>query len=142
MTAGVGGSTFEAELARMAPMTEAVQPIAAEELQARIAKAQRLMRGEGIQALYLDTSTNLRYFTGVALNLTERLHGAVIPADGPPVLLSPAFEEPKTRELMQFDAGIRTWEGHKDPTALVIETLRSMGVSSGPLAVDPLTPLW
>jgi len=87
-----------------------VQPIAAEKLQARIAKAQRLMREEDIQALYLDTSTNLRHFTGVALNLTERLHGAVIPADGPPVLLSPAFEEPKTRELMQFDAGSRTWE--------------------------------
>jgi len=140
MTAGVGGSTFEAELARLAPMTKGVQPIAAAELQARIAKAQQLMREEGIQALYLDTSTNLRYFTGVALHLTERLHGAVIPADGPPILLSPAFEEPKTRELMQFDASIRTWEEHEDPTALVIETLRSMGVSSGTLAVDPLTP--
>jgi len=129
VTAGVGGSTSEAELAHLAPMTKAVQPIAAEELQARIAKAQRLMREEGIQALYLDTSTNLRCFTGAA-----------IPTDGPPVLLSPAFEEPKTRELMQFDAGIRTWEEHEDPTALVIETLRSMGVSSGTLAVDPLTP--
>jgi len=41
---------------------------------------------------------------------------------------------------MQFDAVIRTWEEHEDPTALVIETLRSMGVSSGTLAVDPLTP--
>ena len=140
MTLGVGGSTFDHELSRMVPMTDGVQPIAARELQARIAKAQHLMRGEGIQALYLDTSTNLRYFTGVALNLTERLHGAVIPADGPPILLSPTFEEPKTRELMPFDAAIRTWEEHEDPTALVIETLRGMGVSSGILAVDPLTP--
>ncbi len=140
MTAGVGGSTFEAELARMAPMTEGVQPIAAGELQARIAKAQRLMREQGIQALYLDTSTNLRYFTGVVLHLTERLHGAVIPAEGDIALLSPAFEEPKTRELMRFDAGIRTWEEHEDPTALVIETVRGMGYDGGTLAIDPLTP--
>ncbi|MGI4942166.1 MAG: M24 family metallopeptidase [Janthinobacterium lividum] len=140
MTAGVGGSTFKDELSRMAPMTDGAQSIAAEELKARIARAQHLMRQEGIQALYLDTSTNLRYFTGVALNLTERLHGALIPADGPPILLSPTFEKPKTRELMQFDADIRTWEEHEDPTALVIETLRGIGVSSGTLAVDPLTP--
>ena len=55
------------------------------------------MRAQGVDALYLDTSTNLRYFTGVALGLTERLHGAVIPAEGPIAYLSPAFEEPKTR---------------------------------------------
>ena len=140
MTAGVGGSSFEAELARMAPMAEGAQPIAPAELRARIAKAQALMRGAGIQALYLDTSTNLRYFTGVALHLTERLHGALIPADGLPVLLSPAFEAPKTRELMQFDADIRTWQEHEDPTALAIDTLRSMGCHGGTLGLDPLTP--
>lgn len=140
MTTGVGGSTFKDELSRMVSMTDGAQPIAAGELQARIAKAQHLMRQQGIQALYLDTSTNLRYFTGVALNLTERLHGAVIPADGAPILLSPTFEEPKTRELMQFDADIRTWEEHEDPTALVIETLRGIAIGSGTLAVDPLTP--
>ncbi len=140
MTAGVGGSTFEAELAAMSPMAADAQPTPPAELHARIAKAQSLMRAAGLDALYLDTSTNLRYFTGVALHLTERLHGALIPADGPPVLLSPAFEAPKTRELMQFDADIRTWEEHEDPTALVIETLRSIGCSGGTLGVDPLTP--
>ena len=82
MVLGVGGSDFETELARMAPMTGGVEPIGTEELQRRVAKAQALMREQGVDALYLDTSTNLRYFTGIALGLTERLHGAIIPAEG------------------------------------------------------------
>ena len=82
MVIGVGGSTFAAELERMTPMTGGVTPISVGELKQRVQKAQRLMREQKIDALYLDTSTNLRYFTGVALNLTERLHGAVIPCGG------------------------------------------------------------
>ena len=142
MVHGVGGSTFAAELDRMTPMTAGVQPITIEEYQARIAKAQRLMREQGVDALYLDTSTNLRYFTGVPLNLTERLHGAVIPAEGELAYLSPTFEEPKTRSLLRFGADIRCWEEHEDPTALVIETVRSQGYDSGTLALDPLAPFF
>ncbi len=142
MVQGVGGSRFAAELDRMKPMSEGVTPIAVEEYAARIAKAQRLMREQGIDALYLDTSTNLRYFTGVALGLTERLHGAVIPADGEIAYLSPAFEEPKTRTLLHLGADIRCWEEHEDPTALVIETVRSLGVASGTIAIDPATPFF
>jgi Xaa-Pro dipeptidase len=142
MVHGVGGSTFAAELDRMAPMTSGVQPITVEEYQGRVAKAQRLMREQGIDALYLDTSTNLRYFTGVPLNLTERLHGAVIPAEGEIAYLSPTFEEPKTRELLRFGADVRCWEEHEDPTALVIETVRSKGYESGTVALDPLAPFF
>ena len=141
MTLGVGGSTFEAELARMTPMAGA-EAIGVRELQARVEKAQRLMREQCIDALYLDTSTNLRYFTGVVLHATERLHGAVIPATGDVTYLSPNFEEPKTRELLRFGEDIRTWEEHEDPTALVIETVRSFGIPSGTIAIDPLTPFF
>ncbi len=67
MILGVGGSTFAAELAHMTPMTGDVVPITTEELAGRVAKAQALLREQGIEALYLDTSTSLRYFTGIAL---------------------------------------------------------------------------
>ena len=142
MVQGVGGSTFAAELDRMQPMTAGVQPIGVAEYQARIARAQGLMREQGIDALYLDTSTNLRYFTGIALGLTERLHGAVIPAEGEIAYLSPAFEEPKTRTLLRFGADIRCWEEHEDPTALVIDTVRSKGIDNGTLALDPAAPFF
>jgi Xaa-Pro dipeptidase len=142
MVLGVGGSTFEAELARMTNMAADAVPIGTEELQARVAKAQSLLRAQGIEALYLDTSTNLRYFTGIALNLTERLHGAIIPAQGEIAYLSPAFEEPKTREYLRFGDDIRCWEEHEDPTALVIETVRSKGYERGAIAIDPATPFY
>ena len=142
MVLGVGGSSFAAELARMTPMTGHAAPIGAEELQARVARAQAMLREQGIEALYLDTSSSLRYFAGIALGLTERLHGAVIPADGEIAYLSPAFEEPKTRTLLKFGSDIRVWEEHEDPTALVIETVRSMGYASGTLAIDPATPFY
>ncbi|MDQ2804905.1 MAG: Xaa-Pro peptidase family protein [Pseudomonadota bacterium] len=142
MVLGVGGSTFSAELGRMASMTGAAVPISTAELMQRIAKAQRLMREQGIDALYLDTSTNLRYFTGIPLGLTERLHGAVIPAEGALAYLSPVFEEPKTRAFLRFGDDIRCWEEHEDPTALVIETVRSKGCNSGTIALDPATPFF
>ena len=142
MTTGVGGSTPEAELAGMRPMRDGIVPIDDAERLRRIEQAQRLMREQGVQALYLDVSTNLFYFTGIRLRPSERLHGAIIPADGDIVYLSPAFEEPKTRELMHFGTDVRCWEEHEDPTALVIDTLRSLGHSSGTLAIDPMTPFF
>ena len=140
MVIGVGGSNFAAELARMAPMTGSAAPIGPVELRARVAQAQSHMRSQGVHALYLDSSTGLRYFTGLALNLSERLHGAIIPADGEIAYLSPAFEEPKTRALLQHGTDIRLWEEHEDAAALVIETVRSKGYDSGTLAIDPATP--
>ena len=142
MTLGVGGSSFEAELAKLKPIADGVEPIAVSEFKARIAKVQRMLREQGLQGLYLDTSTNLLYFTGIQLKLTERLHGAVIPAEGEIVYLSPAFEEPKTREYMRFGEDVRCWEEHEDPTALVVETIRSLGYESGSIALDPDTPFY
>ncbi|OYW67463.1 MAG: X-Pro dipeptidase [Bosea sp. 12-68-7] len=142
MTIGVGGSSFEAELAKLKPMTDGIEPIAVGEFKQRIAKAQTLMREQGLQALYLDTSTSLAYFTGIQLGLSERLHGAVIPVEGEIAYLSPAFEEPKTREYMKFGDDVRCWEEHEDPTELVVETIRSMGYESGQVGLDPQTPFF
>lgn len=142
MTIGVGGSSFEAELAKLKPMADGIEPIAVGEFRQRIANAQTLMREQGLQALYLDTSTSLAYFTGIQLGPSERLHGAVIPVEGEIAYLSPAFEEPKTREYMKFGDDVRCWEEHEDPTELVVETIRSMGYESGQVALDPQTPFF
>lgn len=142
MTTGVGGSSFEAELASMVPAVAGAVPIGADELQGRVATAQTMMRAQGEHALYLDTSSNLAYCTGISLKPTERLHGAVIPAEGEIAYLSPTFEEPKTRTMLRFGADIRVWQEHEDPTALVIETVRSQGYEDGTIAIDPATPFF
>jgi Xaa-Pro dipeptidase len=142
MTVGVGGSTIEAELEGMSSMRDGVQPISSDERLHRIEKAQQLMRAEGIQALYLDASSSLYYFTGMRLRGSERLHGVVIPSEGELTYLCPAFEEEKTRAMLQLGDDVRTWEEHEDPTALVVDTVRSHGHAHGTMAVDEATPFF
>ncbi len=142
MTIGVGGSTIEAELAAMTSRRGTAPAITEAERRGRIAKAQALMRKEEVNALYLDSSTSLFYFTGLKLRGSERLHGAVIPAEGEIAYICPAFEEAKIRAMLQLDGEILTWEEHEDPTALVIEAVRGKGHPHGRIAVDETTPFF
>ena len=65
MTVGVGVSDAATELAAFASERDAVPPIAVEEHERRVAAARALMEERGLEALWLDGSTNLAYFTGV-----------------------------------------------------------------------------
>ena len=142
MTTGVGGTTAEQELEKLRSMRAGVTPISIEERRARIEKAQSIMRDRGIQALYLDASSSLYYFTGTRFWASERLHGAVLPAQCEIAYLSPAFEEEKTRAMLILGDDVRVWEEHEDPAALVIDTARSMGIEKGTLALDEATPFF
>ena len=142
MTVGVGGSTAEAELAAMKNMRGDVPPIGVEERLQRIARAQAIMREKGIDALYLDVSSSMTYFTGLKFRRTERMHGAVLPAKGEIVYISPAFEVEKLKTMTSFGDKIAVWEEDEDPTAIVTETVRSLGYPSGTIAVDEATPFF
>jgi Xaa-Pro dipeptidase len=126
MTIGVGGSTAEAELARLKNMRGDVPAIGVDERLRRIDKAQRLMREKGVDALWLDVSSSLTYFTGLRMGRSERCHGAVLPARGDIVYLSPAFEVEKLRTLISFGDKVVAWEEDEDPTALLIDTVRGV----------------
>lgn len=115
-------------------------PISLEELHGRIAKLQSLLKGRNIKALYIDTSSSLVYFTGLALGASERMHGALIPASGAVIYISPAFEEPKIKTMIRVQGEIATWEEHEDPAALVIDIVSRLDASCTILAIDPLTP--
>ena len=106
MTQGIGGSTVAQELDRLEQVS-AYQPITIDERLDRIAKAQRLMFDQGVDALFLEATTSLAYFTGLRLWASERLHGAIIPADGEVIYISPAFEAEKTRAMLLFGSDIR-----------------------------------
>ena len=142
MTIGVGGSTVEAELAAMTSMRGDVPPIGDAERLGRIERAQALMREAGVDALWLDVSTSLTYFTGLKLGRSERLHGAVLPARGDLTYVCPAFEEEKLRTMLTIGDDVAVWEEHEDPTALVTETLRGKGIAAGTVGVDEATPFF
>src|SRR5207237_1404899 len=139
MTIGVGGSSAEKELAAMKNMRGAVRPIGVEERLQRIARAQAIMREKGIDALYLDVSSSMTYFTGLNFRRTERMHSAVLPAKGDIVYISPAFEVEKLKTMTSFGDKIEVWEEDDDPTAVVTETVRSLGYPKGVIAVGEAT---
>ena len=94
MTIGVGGSDMATELQTMRSMRGDMQPIGNEEREARIAKAQEMMRQQGIAALYLDASTSLYYFTGLRAGGRERKRPPRSPALHPPSRVPPAGPRP------------------------------------------------
>ncbi|KQQ74992.1 X-Pro dipeptidase [Rhizobium sp. Leaf321] len=132
--------SFEQSLAGFDNIAAAVPPISKEELNARIAKLQGLMRDGGVKAVYLDTSTSLTYFTAMTLGASERMHGAIIPSRGAPIYISPAFEEPKTQTLITIPGEIAVWEEHEDPARLVADLICSLAADGNILAFDSATP--
>ena len=130
MTVGVGGKTPEQALAGLAQMTEGMKPVGLDEYQSRIAKAQGLMREQGIAGLYLNAGSNLYYFTGVKWSPSERMVGAVLPANGALAYIAPAFEEGTIRDFREVDGFIHGWQEHESPYRLLLDMLAAMGVAA------------
>lgn len=139
MTIGVGGSTPEKELALLKNMTQGIEPINQEEYQARLSKAQTLMRDQGIAALYLNAGTNLQYFTGTCWYASERMVGAILPAEGNLYYIAPAFEQSTLEEYMVISGEVITWHEHQKPSESLITSLSTRGISQGTLAIDEST---
>ena len=144
MVQGVGGSTFAAELDRMVPMTGERRPDRCRGIPGPHRQGPaRLMREQGVDALYLDTSTNLRYFTGIALGLTERLHGAVIPAEGDIAYLSPSLrgtQDPHPAALRRRYTLLGRARGPDRPGNR--HGTQHRGYDSGTIGLDPAAPFF
>ena len=63
-------------------MTAGIVPITDDERRARIAKAQRLMAEQKIDAIFMEGGTSSFYFVGMRWGQSERTFGVVIPAKG------------------------------------------------------------
>src|SRR5271170_5397631 len=93
-----------------------------------------------LEALLLGPGTSLYYFTGIHWGLSERLLALVIPRTGQPVLLSPAFEEARMRELMRYPMDVRVWQEDQSPTQLIAETLVDKNIRSGRVGIEEALP--
>lgn len=115
-------------------------PIQLAELRARIAGLQARMAGAGVKAVWLDASSSLTYYTGLSLGLSERIHGALVPASGAMIYVSPQFEAPKLRTLLHLPGDIAVWEEHENPYDLIAARLAGFDAPGAGLALDPATP--
>lgn len=111
-------------------------PISRDARQARVARAQALMRQRGLAALLVEPGSSLVYFTGVRWSRSERLTCAIIPAEGEIGIITPFFEEPSVRESLAVPAEVRTWQEHEDPLALVAGWLRDRKLGSGIIGLE------
>jgi Xaa-Pro dipeptidase len=116
--------------------TAAPPPIREEERAERRAKAQRLMRERGIDALFVEPGPSLLYFTGVRWGRSERPFGMLLPREGDAILISPAFEVERAQNASGGRFEIRGWQEDESPYARIADTLREWGTSSGTVAVD------
>jgi Xaa-Pro dipeptidase len=127
-----------APVSGLSSLTGNVRPIDAEEHGARLAKLQRLMQQRKTGAMLIESGSTLEYFTGVRWWRSERTTAAVIPAEGPVVVVTPAFEEPSVRETLRVAADVRPWKEDESPFALLAGAWRDHG-HEGPLAIEPTT---
>ena len=117
-------------------MSAAARPIAKEERQARLAKAQNLMSEQKIRALLIEPGSSLEYFTGIRWRRSERSTVAIIPASGAVMVVTPAFEAPSIRETFEVGGDIRPWDEHENPFEKVVQCLRDRGIDSGLLCAE------
>jgi Xaa-Pro dipeptidase len=136
----LGTSSWEEELGKLTSQRDSVQPIGSAELLERIARLQQAMRARSVGAIYLDASTSTFYFTGLRLKHSERLHGVVLPAEGGPVYVTPAFEAMKLKTMITLPGEIVTWEENESPTALVVQVLDRLAGRERRVGLDPETP--
>lgn len=143
MTTGVGGSTAATELQTLHSLRADAVAIDRAEYRQRLDKLRAAMADDGIDALYLDATTSLRYFTGMLCYPSERLHGAIVSSRGELLYVCPAFEAQKTRAGMVVDGDFILWEEHEDPTAAVAAAaLKCSTQGRCALAIDPQTPFF
>jgi Xaa-Pro dipeptidase len=90
-------------------------------------------------ALFLSAGTSLYYFTGIRWNLSERLLGLLVPREGRPILVVPAFEEGRLREKLRFPLEVRVWQEDENPTKVAATALADRGIRSGVVGVEETT---
>ena len=117
-------------------MTGDVVPINLQEREARVEKAQRLLRENKIEALILDCGTSLQYFTGISWWPSERTMVAIIPSKGDIKYVCPGFEENRLRELIKIGKDVYAWQEDESPYKQMATALKDAGIQSGNVGIE------
>ncbi len=134
-------SSLPPAFASLKPLGDRVKPIRPEEYQQRVALAQKLMTDAKpqFQALYITPGTSLFYFAGIRWWPSERILALLIPRQGDPFLVCPAFEEGRLREQLHWPIEIRTWQEDDSPFTVAAKGLSDRGVTQGQVGVEETT---
>jgi Xaa-Pro dipeptidase len=142
-----GGAALEGpvppSIASLTSMRARAKPITAAERRGRLERARKLMTEQKIDAIILAGGTSLNYFTGIRWGNSERLTAVVIPKVGNPYIVTPAFEEDRTREQLAGGpiehTDVAIWQEDESPFALVAQGLKDRGIATGRVGVEETT---
>jgi len=123
-------SAVPAAIRALAPMTDGVHPITAGERRARIEKAQSLMPEQKIGAVFMESGSNMFYFTG-----TRALSGLLIPAKGEIAWIVPAAQEQQVAQS-QVGGKVVTYAESDGPFGALKQALKDYGVSTGKIGLE------
>jgi len=127
-------------IAALSSMRNRAKPITAEERRARIERARKIMGEQKIDAIVLAGGTSLNYFTGIRWGNSERLTAVIIPKIGNPYIVTPAFEEDRTREQLaggpMEHTDVAIWQEDESPFERVAQGLKDRGIATGRLGVE------
>ena len=130
-------------IAALTSMRDKAKPITADERRGRIEKAKRLMGEQKIDAIILAGGTSLNYFTGIRWGNSERLFAVVIPKVGNPYIVTPAFEEDRTREQLvggpMAHTDVSVYQEDESPFEKVAQGLKDRGIATGRIGVEETT---
>lgn len=126
----------EPDLSALQPLSGDIAPIDRAERAARVARAQSLMRANGIGAVLIEPGASLVYFTGIRWHRSERLTAAVLPADGDACIVTPFFEEPSIRETLDVPGEVRVWQEDEDPLRLIAGFLKDRKLADRPIGIE------
>jgi len=97
-------------------------------------RLQRALHAAGHDALVVEPGATMQYLAGVRWGRSERPFLLVLPREGEPVWVVPAFEEGTAREQLG-EAELRGWLEHRSPYAEVEQILAERRLT-GPVAVE------
>ena len=120
-------------------MMDGIAAISVDEHNERIALAQELMTQNGFEAIYLEATSNLWYYTGMRWGQSERMAAAIIPRKGEVAYICPMFEVGRLQERIIVGETVRGWEEHESPYDLVVAMLKDMGIEKGQLGIGEET---
>lgn len=136
-----GGESLPPAFDALKPLGDRAKPIRTEELQARVAHAQQLMTDSKprFEALYVTPGTTLVYYTGIRWWPSERILAFLVPRQGDPLLVAPAFEEGRLREQMRWPIELRVWQEDESPYPIIEKWLAERGIRTGQIGVEATT---
>ena len=97
------------------------------------------MKEGGAEALILFPGTDIAYYTGFPIGMSERLNAALIPFDGEPAFIVNELEK-ELRGMKPWITDVDVWLEHEDPVEILAENMERLGLGGAVVGLAENAP--